>query len=176
MEELAVGFVRRAHGTAGEVKVTPYSGELAHLAALAEVTLRCRRPTDVPRLLEIEQVRPAHTEAIVKFRGVDTREAAAALLRCELWVPREKGAPRAEDEFYVSDLVGCDLFVAEAGAGASETVVAEVIAVWESGADDMLEVRATDGGVYNVPLREPFVGLVDVDARRIELLAPWVLA
>jgi len=107
---------------------------------------------------------------------VDSRDAAAALLRCELWAPREKAAPLAEDEFYIADLIGCDLVVTEAGADRSRTPVARVIAVWESGSDDMLEVKAPDGAVYNVPLREPFIGSVDVDARRIELLAPWVLA
>ena len=40
MERLAVGAVRAAHGTAGEVRVKSFSGETGHLLRLAEVTLR----------------------------------------------------------------------------------------------------------------------------------------
>lgn len=168
MDELAVGFVRGAHGTGGEIKIGSYSGELEHLRGLTEVTLRCGA-TD--RRFAVAQVRIAHREALVKLEGVDTRDEALRFAKCEVWVPRSSAAPRGEDEFYVADLVGCRLIEAPGGETRGR-----VIAVWESGSDDMLEVAAADGKTYNVPFREPFVGEVDVEGRRIELTAPWVLA
>jgi 16S rRNA processing protein RimM len=167
MDRLAVGFVRGAHGTGGEIKVGSYSGELAHLQALTEVTLIC---AGSEHRFEVERVRLAHREALVKLAGVDTRDAALRLWKCELWIPRSGAAPRGEDEYYIGDLIGCELVDGSDGAG-----VARVIAVWESARDDMLEVEAADGTVYNVPFREPFIGEVDVPGRRIELKTPWVL-
>jgi 16S rRNA processing protein RimM len=168
MDELAVGFVRGAHGTGGEIKIGSYSGELEHLGGLTEVTLRCGASQ---RRFIVEQVRIAHREALVKLAGVDDRDEALRLAKCEVWVPRSAAAPCGEDEYYIGDLVGCHLV---AGPGAD--VRARVVAVWESGSDDMLEVEAADGTIYHVPFREPFIGEVDVERRRIELTAPWVLA
>jgi 16S rRNA processing protein RimM len=148
MEELTVGFVRGAHGTQGEVKVGSYSGELEHLLSLSEVTLRCHSGE---RRLKIEQVRLAHSEALVKFAGVDTRDEAARLTRCELWAPRAAASPRGEDEYYIADLIGCGLYSAEA----PERPTARVVSVWNSGICDMLEVETESGQTYNVPFREP---------------------
>lgn len=173
MDELAVGFIRGAHGTAGEVKLGSYSGELAHLEALAEVDLRCPgAPDGAVRRLEIEHVRLTHREALVKFRGVDSRDAALELQRCEVWVPRSQAAQRGEDEYYIADLIGCELRAPGEGA----EVLAHVVSVWETANGDVLEVETPEGKIFNVPFREPFIGEVDTDQRRIELETPWVLA
>ena len=173
MDELAVGFIRGAHGIAGEVKLGSYSGELAHLAALTEVGLHCPGAYEgAIRRLEIEHVRLTHREALVKFRGVDSREEAQKLLRCELWVPRSQAAQRGEGEHYIADLIGCEL--RSPGKGAE--VLAHVVSVWETGIGDILEVETPEGKIFNVPFREPFIGEVDTEQRRIELETPWVLA
>ena len=173
MDELAVGFIRGAHGTAGEVKLGSYSGELAHLAALTKVGLRCPGSSDgAIRRLEIEHVRLTHREALVKFRGVDSRDAAQELRRCEVWVPRLQAAQCGEDEYYIADLIGCEL--RSPGRGAE--VLARVVSVWETGIGDMLEVETPEGKIFNVPFREPFIGEVDTGHRMIELETPWVLA
>lgn len=167
MSELAVGFVRGAHGTDGWVKVGSYSGELEHLAGLSELTLWCG---ETQRHIVVEQVRPTYREVLIKFAGVDSRDDAARLHGCELRVPRSAAVPRGEDEFYVADLVGCELYTGDKKVGA------HVISVWDSGACDMLEVKTDDGDIYNVPFREPFVGDVSVERRRIELKTPWILS
>ncbi|NBF38860.1 MAG: 16S rRNA processing protein RimM [Spirochaetes bacterium] len=173
MEELAVGFIRGAHGTAGEVKLGSYSGELAHFTALTEVRLRCPGASeDSIRRLEIEHVRLTHREALVKFRGVDSRDAAQDLRRCEVWVPRLQAAQCGEDEYYIADLIGCEL----RSRGGDEEVLARVVSVWETGIGDILEVETPEGKIFNVPFREPFIGAVDTAQRQIELETPWVLA
>lgn len=168
MDELAVGFVRGAHGTGGEVKVGSYSGELDHLAKLEVVKLRCRNGD---RTLEVEQVRVARDAAIFKFAGVDTREAALGLQGGELIAPRAHAAPRGPNEYYIADLVGCSL----RAPGAGGAVLARVISVWDSGSSDMLEAETPNGRIYNVPFRRPFIGNVDLEAAVIELLEPWIL-
>ena len=167
MSELAVGFVRGAHGTEGWVKVGSYSGEHEHLVDLTEVTLRCG---ETQWRIAVEGIRPAPREILVKLAGIETRNEALRLHGCELWVDRAAAAPRGEDEFYVADLVGCELFAE------GEKIGAWVVSVWDSGICDMLEVKTVGGDTYNVPFREPFVGELDVEERRIELKAPWVLA
>jgi 16S rRNA processing protein RimM len=159
MERLAVGAVRAAHGTAGEVRVKSFSGETGHLLRLAEVTLR---RGEVERTVAVEGCRPALADVLVKFAGVDDREAAQALTGWELWVDRSRAAPLAAGEYYAVDLCRCSVFFGAKRVGA-------VIGVCETGHAQLLEVRTGDGRTVMVPFMDHFVGEVDVAAGRIEL-------
>lgn len=105
---------------------------------------------------------------LVKVEGYDSPEAARALTGFEIWVPRDKAAPCGKGEYYIADLVGCALVDGERELG-------RVGGVSESGNGFLLEVAMASGPSVYVPFRKEFVGEVDIKARRIELLAPWIL-
>jgi 16S rRNA processing protein RimM len=159
MEQLAVGAVRQAHGTGGEVRVRSFSGETAHLLRLAEVTLR---RGGAERTVVVETARAASSDVLVKFAGIDDRETAQRLAGWELWVDRSLAAPLAAGEVYATDLCGCGVF-----AGAER--VGDVTGVCETGHAPLLEVRTVDGRTAMVPFTDHFVGEVDVAAGRVEL-------
>jgi len=159
MSTMAVGAVRAAHGTAGEVRVQSFSGETDHLLRLAEVRLR---RGGAERTAAVEAARPAAHHVLVKFSGVDDRDAAQALVGWELWVDRSRAAPLAEGEFYTADLCRCGLFVGNERVG-------EVTGICETGHAPLLEVRTGDGRTVMVPFTDHFVGEVDVAAGRVEL-------
>jgi 16S rRNA processing protein RimM len=159
MERLAVGTVRAAHGTSGEVRVKSFSGETGHLLRLAEVALR---RGGAERTVTVETCRPAPPDVLVKFAGVDDREAAQALRGWELWVDRSRAAPLAAGEYYAVDLCRCGVFVGEERVGA-------VTGICETGHAQLLEIRTGDGRTVMVPFTDHFVGEVDVAAGRLEL-------
>jgi 16S rRNA processing protein RimM len=159
MERLAVGTVHAAHGTAGEVRVRSFSGETGHLLRLEEVLLRRGA---VERSLRVESSRPAASDVLVKFAGVDDREAAQELRGWQLWVDRTRAAPLAAGEYYAADLCGCGLFVGAERVGA-------VTGVCDTGHAPLLEIRTGDGRTVMVPFTDHFVGEVDVAAGRVEL-------
>jgi 16S rRNA processing protein RimM len=159
MERLAVGVVRAAHGTAGEVRVRSFSGETDHLLRLGEVALR---RGDAERPARVETCRPAGPDVLVKFAGIDDREAARELAGWELWVGRRDAAPLATGEFYATDLCRCGVYVGVERVGM-------VIAVCETGHAQLLEVSTGDGRTVMVPFTDHFVGEVDVAAGRVEL-------
>jgi 16S rRNA processing protein RimM len=159
MERLAVGAVHSAHGTAGEVRVRSFSGETGHLLRLVEVALR---RGEEERTVAIEAIRPASPDVLVKFAGIDDREAAQKLRGWELWVDRSRAAPLAAGEYYATDLRGCGLFVGDERVGA-------VTGVCDTGAAPLLEVRTGDGRTVMVPFTDHFVGAVDVGECRVEL-------
>lgn len=156
-ERLAVGRIKRAHGTEGWVRVQCYSDQTGHLEALAELTLG---EDDRPRC--VEGVRVVSGAVLVKLRGVDTREQADALTGLVAWVARDLAAPIREGEYYVGDLCGC---VVRQG----ETVVGMVSSFVEGGATELLEVRTADGGTFLVPFLDAFVGEVSVEQGFVEL-------
>ncbi len=111
---------------------------------------------------------PNGESVLIKVDGYDSPEAARALTGWEIWVPRGQAAPCARDEYYYADLAGCSLVD-------GDRILGVVAGVSEGGNGALLEVEMPSGPSVYVPFRKEFVGMVDVKARRIELLAPWIL-
>jgi 16S rRNA processing protein RimM len=167
---LPVGVLGRPHGLRGEILLHPFHRgglrmDRLGLPLQVEIELKGRlRPA------ELRAARGAGADTLLAFRGVETREAAAALTHAVLHVPRASLPPLCEGEFYVQDLVGCSVVD---GAGRARGVVRG--AFW-NGAHDVLSVvpERGDGGARDdeewlVPVVPAFVLEVDVEARRLVL-------
>jgi 16S rRNA processing protein RimM len=161
-----VGEFGRAHGLRGEVRLKSYTADPAAIASYGVLTAHDGRA------VTLSSVRPAPGSApdllVAAVAGVSTREAAEALNRIRLLVPRNRLPPPGdEDEFLLADLVG--LFV-ETAAG--ETI-GTVAAVPNYGGGDLLEIAPAGGGpTALLPFTKAFVPLVDVAAGRIVADAP----
>ncbi|MFP4267532.1 MAG: ribosome maturation factor RimM, partial [Spirochaetaceae bacterium] len=90
-----------------------------------------------------------------------------ALAGAERWVDRGEAAPLAEEEYYIADLIGCDIL-----CGGSK--VAVIVSVGGNGFDDLMEVK-TDKGIRIIPFTSRFIGGVDLEEGTVELLAPELL-
>lgn len=163
MELIAIGRVKTAFGLTGELKVESFSGESTHFASLEHVRLG-----DAQREYAVESVRIDGGKLFLKLEGVDSPEAARRLARLEIWAERAHAAPLGADEYYLADLIGCELRY----AGERK---ARVVASWESSICHMLEVECRDGSLRNVPFMSPYIGSVDVEEKQIELLVDWIL-
>jgi len=165
VDELALGRLGGAHGVEGRIKFLPFSGETEHLLSLRSATLK-GKGSDLT--IQIESVQDIGDAVLFKIAGYDSPETVRVLSGLELWAPRDKAAPLSDGQYYYADLVGCDLF-------SDGCVVASVVGVCDGGGGDLLEVEKPGGGSSYVPFRKEFVGQVDIAARRIELVAPWIL-
>ena len=145
------------HGVRGELRLKSFAGDPAAFDAYGP--LRDARG----RAHEILSKRPLKDDMfVVRVKGCDDRDAAAALTHVELFVPRARLPVAEEDEYYVADLIGLDA-VDEAGA-----VIGRIAGVENYGAGDILELAPAGGGETTlIPFREPFVGAVDLAARRV---------
>jgi 16S rRNA processing protein RimM len=106
---------------------------------------------------EISACRPVHAGFLVRFAGFESREAIAEAVGYEVHLPREKLGPLTDGEFYVEDIVGCDVFDME---GLS---LGRVKGIFWNGAQDVMTIVADDGGERLLPVVAQFV-------RRFELL------
>lgn len=98
-ERLEVGRVGRPHGLAGEVAVTFTSDreERRQVGALLYAD---------DRSLVVRAVRPHQGRYLIRFDGVDDRDAAAALRGAVLRAAPIAGEP---DELWVHEIVGAEL-------------------------------------------------------------------
>lgn len=160
-ERIAVGYIVRAKGIRGEVRVEPLTGRLERFDDLTEVFLERGREPALP--LAIEWWRRDVPGVLVKVAGIDTPEEAKRLLaKGYLTVPRDEVPPPPEGAHYVFELVGCQV-VDENGEVLGE--VADVLAMPSS---DVYLVRSGEREVM-VPAVASFVTDVAPEQRRISV-------
>lgn len=126
--QLAV--IGAAHGIKGEVRVKTYTGDPLDLGSYGLLY-------DISgKSYEILSIRPSKTVVVVRFAGVDDRNAAEALNGKELYVDHAQ-LPQDldEDEFYYTDLIG---LAVRDSAGVS---YGKVSAVFNFGGGDVLEIK-----------------------------------
>lgn len=153
---VVVASIVRGRGLRGEVIVVSQSGGPETFLG-RDVFLR--RGEDVLRSVHIDHAWLQGDRVVLKLAGVDTIEAAEALRGVDLCVRRKDRLPLSEGEFYLTDLIGCELF--DAGK-----LVGEVTAWQESPGAVLLTVRHPDGEAL-VPMVKAICHEVDIPGRRI---------
>jgi 16S rRNA processing protein RimM len=117
------------------------------------------------RVLVVEAAREHRARFLVKFEGIEGRDAAEGL-RGPLYVPASDARELEDGEFWEHDLVGLE--VVHAGTGAVVGTVSEVL---EGPAQDLLALD-TPAGERLVPLVGEIVLSVDTAAGRVTIDPP----
>lgn len=154
---IPLGAVTGAHGLRGTLKIKQFNSDSQLLFELQEIALRLQGELHFHRLAS---VREANKGLLLDLVGVESIEAAEALRGAELCVPRELLPELPDGEFYFVDLEGLSVFTED---GAQIGVVERV---QEYPASEVLRVQA-DAGIYEIPMRDPYLVEVDVAARRV---------
>lgn len=167
-----VGIIRGTHGLSGELKVESTSGVYEHFEEMGEVSLMRSDFVGIPKKVRVEYMRCGASMIYIKLAGVDTAREAAKYIGCSISVPREKAHALKENEWYIEDLKGCEVWYKADDTSASIGTVQDVV---EGGGSYLLEIRKNDGGVVFVPFDKKFIGEVNVERGKIQLLCLWIL-
>jgi 16S rRNA processing protein RimM len=159
---ILIGRILRPHGVHGELRIEPLTDFPERFEGLERVYV------DLPtggRWWTIDGVRPAKDGILLHFEGIDTPEAVTLLRGGRLLLPRSEAVALPADVYYIDDLKGLR---AEDEAGTFLGKVREVYAA----AQDVLEIRTTDGKDVMVPLVKQWVPVVDIAAGKV-VIANW---
>ena len=144
---LEAGKAVTTHGVRGEIKMELWCDGVDFLRPVPRLYLSDKGG----RSLKLESIRPMGRMALVKFEGVDDRDAARALQgqafscdRCDARLPAGR--------WYVADLIGCEVRDADTGK-----VYGVVTSVDHPGAQDIYTVKAPDGKEYMFPGVDAFL-------------------
>jgi 16S rRNA processing protein RimM len=146
-----------AQGLRGEVRARAYTSEPSALGDYGKLQ------TLDGRAFEVLEIRQAKNVVIVRFRGINDREAAEALNGLELYVDRDN-LPDDElddDEFFYADLEGLEA-VDDKGTG-----YGVVSGVFDFGAGDLLELKGPGRRPVLIPFSETAVLEIDLESGRI---------
>lgn len=157
-DTVCVGVVVAAHGVRGQVKVRSFTEDPLKLGAYGPVT----DESGARRFTVKVQGAPKDGVVIATLSGLADRDAAEALRRTRLYVPRTALPAVADDEFYHADLVGL------AARTADGTELGQVLAVRNFGGGDLLEIEpVAKGETLLVPFSKAAVPVVDLAAGRL---------
>lgn len=154
---LQVGVISSTHGIRGEVKVFPTTDDPSRFKKLKKVLL----DTGKEQLeLEVQSVKFFKQFVIVKFKGIDNINDIEKYKGKGLFVPREDAVPLDEDEYYIADLIGMEVFTEDGRFG----VVKDVM---ETGANEVYIVESDENGEVLIPAIRQCVLDVNVEEKKM---------
>lgn len=126
-KRIVIGKIGAPHGIRGELKVFPLTDFPDRFKELKSVYVGDER-------LDISSVRYQNQIVLIRFEAYPVREQAASLTGRFLSVPREEAVPLEEGQYYISDIVGLEVFD---GNGSSLGIISEVL---QTGSNDVYVV------------------------------------
>ncbi|MCX5947453.1 MAG: ribosome maturation factor RimM [Cyanobacteria bacterium] len=152
---MAVGKLVAAQGLQGELRVLPMSDFPQRFTRPGRRWLQ-GRPPQPPRVVELLRGRqlPGKELFVVQLDGIDSREAAEALVGLELLVAANDRPPLQPGEFHLLDLVGLEARLLESD-GSPGALIGRVRDLLHAG-NDLLEIERP-GEPGPSPLLIPFV-------------------
>ena len=154
---IAIALVGNPRGNRGEVTAVVLSSRLERFERLQEVWL-----FGTGERFEVEQTWFHDGKLILKFRGIDSIDAAEALYGSEVRGPAASRIALDQGEFFQDDLIGCEVIDRASGAA-----IGRVSAFDESGGAGNLVV-----GDLLIPFVRAICVEIDPGARRIAVELP----
>jgi 16S rRNA processing protein RimM len=158
-----VGVFGAPQGVSGEIRVKSFTGDPKAIGAYGPLA-----DARGARVFVFERLRPLKDDMlVVKLKGLESREAAAALTGVELFARRDRLPPPSEDEYYYADLVGLEAVTA------TGEKLGRVASVSNYGAGDILEIAPEGGGdTLLMPFTSAVAPVIDFEAGRIVIERP----
>ena len=154
---LQVGVITTTHGIRGEVKVFPTTDDPRRFEELSSILLDTGKELCE---LEIQRVKYFKQFVILKFRDVDDINEIEPYKGKSLYVTRDMAVPLEENEYYIADLIGMDVFLEDG------SLFGRIKDVLETGANDVYIVQTQEKEVL-IPAIKDCILQVDVESNKM---------
>ena len=154
---LQVGVITTTHGIRGEVKVFPTTDDPRRFEELPSILLDTGKELCE---LEIQRVKYFKQFVILKFRDVDDINEIEPYKGKSLYVTRDMAVPLEENEYYIADLIGMDVFLDDG------SLFGRIKDVLETGANDVYIVQTQEKEVL-IPAIKDCILQVDVESNKM---------
>ena len=162
MEDLLkVGVITTTHGVRGEVKVFPTTDDAERFLDIEYVLLDTGREL---RRLNIQHVKFFKNLAILKFEGIDNINDIEKYKGKSLFVTRENAVELEEDEYYIGDLIGMEVYTDD-----SEERFGVLKDVMETGANEVYIITSENHGEVLLPAIHECILDIDVEAKKMKV-------
>lgn len=105
---LYVGRVVGSHGVLGMIKVFPTTDDPRRFELLKEVLIE--DPKGNRKKYTIKSVKYINKFVILGLKEISDMNLASMLKQSIIMIPKDQGLPLEKDEYYISDLIGLEVF------------------------------------------------------------------
>jgi 16S rRNA processing protein RimM len=158
-----VGSITQTHGIRGEVKVFPLTDDISRFKNMKNLLLDGGKDGYIS--LEVENVRPQKNLVILKFKGIDNINDIEKYKGQGLYVTKENRVELKDDEYFIADLIGCEVYVDTD----SDKKFGTISDVMETGANDVYEITLENGKTVLVPAIKECILNVDIEGGRVDI-------
>jgi len=137
---LTVGFLRRPHGLGGEIIMDLHTDFPERLKRGRKMFV-----SEEHRPLTIEGVREHQKGVLIKFKSIDTPDAAGQLRNQWVYVPAKDVPPLPEGQIYQHELFGFQV------VDDNDNALGELVEIIETGANNVYVVRDAAGKEILLP-------------------------
>ena len=160
IDYINIGRVANTHGVRGGVKVFPTTDDITRFKKLKSITLEDTKGKD--KDYKILGIKYAGQFVVLQLEGVDDMDSALLLKQCIVKIPRDQALPLEEDEFYVQDLEGLDIYENDQKIG----VLKEVMF---TGSNEVYIIDMLDGRELLLPAIKDCVLKVSLSDKRVDV-------
>ena len=165
LEYFMVGRIGAAHGLGGEVRVQPLTSDPDRFQSLKDCYLvspdeKTRRPATV------QTTRQGTNQLLVKLKGVDDRTGAELLRGSYLAVSREQAVTLSDSEWFIADLIGCEVRDVRYG------YLGQLTDVLQPASHDIYVVHHDQQPDILIPALKAVLLRVDVDLKQVDVRLP----
>lgn len=156
-----IGQITNTHGLKGEVKVRPFTSSKKNFENLTNVLI------DFDGNLKeytIDSVRYQQEIILLKFKEVNDIETAEKLKTHYIKIPRDIAKKTSEDEYFIADLIGCEVYQNE--------LIGIIDDVFTAGGSDVYVVKRKGKKDLLLPAIESVIKNVDIANGRIDVEIP----
>ncbi len=154
-----IGVITSTHGLKGEVKVFPTTDDVNRFKKLKKCFIRTK---DKDIEVEKNSCKFFKNMVILSFKEFNNINDIEKYKGCDIYVTRENAVPLKEDEFYISDIIGADVFEENGN------LLGKLKDVMKTGANDVFVVELSgDKKELLVPVIKEFVPEMDIENKKI---------
>jgi 16S rRNA processing protein RimM len=168
-KNIHIGHCTSPHGIKGEFSFVLYSPEDSALDNGVIITLTPRSASSsVPQDGKDVRIKKISfgNKVIVTLEGVDNRNIVEEMVPFDIYMDRELLPETEEDEYYVNDLLGLEVFHFY-----TKELLGRVMDFYENGAQVVLKIK-TEKEIIEVIFISQFVPVVEIEKNRMEIIPP----
>lgn len=158
MNYFKIGQIINTHGIKGEVKIYPYTDDLEKLSKHKVMYL----DENLTEKVQVQSSKMHKNTLIVKLKGLDSVEMAEKMKNKYVYIERKQNEVLEDDTYYIEDLIGCEVVSED-----NNETIGTVTYVWNTGSNDVYEVKSLKGDNIYLPAIHDVVKSVDIKNKKI---------
>lgn len=162
LDLFTIGQIVAPHGVRGDVRIYPDTDFPKRFLKMKYGYINGKK-------YEVESARLHKRVVLMKFAGVDDRNAAELLVKKDLQVPREDLVPMQKGQHYIYDIIGSAVYDLQ------DHELGKLTDVLRTGSNDVYVVTADDGKETLLAAIPDVIKSIDESAKKIVVDPPeWV--